>query len=63
MIHKTSGNLENICIVKLTKPEQFVLMSLLRVCQEWAVKKDGTWRILKIPDSGHGGQGHPWPQV
>ena len=48
VIHKTSGNLENLCIVKLSKPEQFVLMSLLGVCQEWAVKKGRTWRTLRF---------------
>ena len=39
--------------------ESFVLTSLLEVCQEWGVKKWGTWRMLKVPDRSHGGQGHP----
>ena len=43
-------------------PEQFVLISLLGVCQEWGVKKGGTWRMLKVPYRGHGGQGHLWHQ-
>ena len=43
-------------------PEQFVLISLLGVCQEWGVKKGGTWTMVKVPDRGHGGQGHPWHQ-
>ena len=42
--------------------EQFVLISLLGMCQEWGVKKGGTWRILKFPDRTQGGQGHPWHQ-
>ena len=42
--------------------EQFVLISLLGVCQEWGVKKGGTWMVVKIPDKGHAGQGHPWHQ-
>ena len=40
-------------------PERFVVISLLDVCQEWEVKKGGTWRTLRVPDWRHGGQGHP----
>ena len=40
-------------------PENFVLISLLEVCQEGGVKKGGTWRTLMVPDRRHGGQGHP----
>ena len=40
-------------------PENFVLISQLEVCQEWGVKKGGTWRTLMVPDRRHGGQGHP----
>ena len=40
-------------------PENFVLISQLEVCQEWGVKKGGTWRMLMVPDRRHGGQGHP----
>jgi hypothetical protein len=39
-------------------PESFVLISLLEVCQEWGVKKGGTWRTLRVPDGRLGGQGH-----
>ena len=39
-------------------PESFVLISLLEVCQEWGVKKGGTWRTLGVPDQRHGGHGH-----
>ena len=39
-------------------PENFVLISLLEVCQEEGVKKGDTWRILRVPDQRHGGQGH-----
>ena len=31
-------------------PESFVLISLLEECQEWGVKKGGTWRMLRISD-------------
>ena len=40
-------------------PENFGLISQLEVCQEWGVKKGGTWRTLMVPDRRHGGQGHP----
>ena len=39
-------------------PENFVLISQLEVCQEWGVKKGGTWRTLMVPDPRHGGLGH-----
>ena len=31
-------------------PENFLLISLLEVCQEGRVKKGGTWRTLRVPD-------------
>ena len=37
-----------------------MLISLLEVCQKWGVKKGGTWRMLRVSDWRHGGQGHPW---
>ena len=37
-------------------PENFVLISQLEVCQEWGVKKGGTWRTLSVPDQRPGGQ-------
>ena len=40
-------------------PESFMLISLLEVCQEWGVKKGGTWRTLRVPYQRLGGQGHP----
>ena len=39
-----------------------MLISVLEVCQEWGVKKGGTWRTLRVPDWRLGGQGHPWCQ-
>ena len=39
--------------------ENFILISLLEVCQEGGVKKGGTWRNLRVPDRVLGGQGHP----
>ena len=38
-------------------PESFMLISLLEVCQEWGVKKGGTWRTLRVPDHRFGGHG------
>ena len=35
-------------------PENFVLISLLEVCQEGGVKKWGTWRMLSVFDWRHG---------
>ena len=37
--------------------EIFMLISLLEVCQEWGVKKGGTWGTLRVPDQRHGGHG------
>ena len=34
-------------------PENFVLISLLEVCQEGGVKMGGTWRTLRVPDQRH----------
>ena len=39
-------------------PENLVLISQLEVCQEGAVKKEGTWRTLKVPERRLGGPGH-----
>ena len=39
-------------------PENFVLISLLEVCQEGGVKKGGTWMTLRVPDWRHGRLGH-----
>ena len=39
-------------------PENFVLISQLEVCQEGGVKKEGTWRTLRIPDWRHGRRDH-----
>ena len=30
--------------------ESFVLISLLKMCQEWGVLQGGTWRMLRVPD-------------
>ena len=40
-------------------PENFVLISLLEVCQEGGGQEGGTWRTLEVPDARLGGQGHP----
>ena len=39
-------------------PENFVLISALKVCQKWWVNNGGTLRILTIPDWRLGGYGH-----
>ena len=39
-------------------PENFVLISLLEMCQEGGVKKGGTGRTLGVLAKKHGGQGH-----
>ena len=36
-----------------------MLISQLKVCQEWGSRR-GTWRMLRVPDWRHGGQGYPW---
>ena len=41
-------------------PENLVLISQLEVCQEWGVKKGGTWRIFRVLDQTCGEQGHPY---
>ena len=62
-----TGDLEDIVIpdvmddVFLPKgryPENFVLISQLEEGQEGRVKKEGTWRTLRVPDQRHGGLGH-----
>ena len=35
-------------------PENFMLISQWKVCQEEGVKKGGTWRTLRVPDWSHG---------
>ena len=39
-------------------PENYVLIYQLEVCQEWGVKKGGTWRTFRVPDQIYGSQGH-----
>ena len=52
------GIMNDIVLPLGVYPENFVLISLLEVCQEWGVKKGGIWRKLRVPDWRHGGQGH-----
>ena len=54
--------MDDLILPQVKYHEQFVLIYLLGVCQEWGVKKGGTWRMLKVPDRGYGGQGHLWYQ-
>ena len=66
--HERQGHMEDRVIPDVTNhvflpqgryPENFVLISLLEVCQEGGVKKEGTWRTLGVPDARHGAQSHP----
>ena len=54
----TIGSMDDLHRLKGRYPENFVLTSLLEECQDWRVKKGGTWRTLRVPDRTHGGQGH-----
>ena len=38
--------LDHLILPQGKYPESFMLISLLEVCQEWGVKKGGTWRTL-----------------
>ena len=40
-------------------PENFMLTSLLEVCQECGVIYGGTWRTLRVPDQRLEEHGHP----
>ena len=51
--------MNDVCSPQGRYPENFVLIYHLKVCQEGGVKKGGTWRMLRVPDRRHGGQGHP----
>ena len=35
-------------------PENFMLISQWKVCQEGRVKKRGTWRTMRVPDWSQG---------
>ena len=39
-------------------PENFMLISQRKVCQEEGVNKGDSWRTLQFPDRTHGWQGH-----
>ena len=39
--------------------ENFVVISLLEVCEEGRVKKGGTWMTLRVPDHTLGGKCQP----
>ena len=38
--------------------EIFVLTSQLEACQKGGGQEGGTWRMLRVPDCRHVGQGH-----
>ena len=39
--------------------ENLGLISQLEVCQEGGVKEGGTWKMLRVPDRRHRGEGDP----
>ena len=41
---------ENLTLPKGRYPENFVLISLLEVCQEGGSRTGGTWRMIRVPD-------------
>ena len=46
----TTQSMKDLGRLKGRYPENFVLISLLEVCQEGGVKKGDTWRTLQVPD-------------
>ena len=52
--------MDDLILPKEKYPESFVLIFLLKVCQEWGVLQGGTWRTLRVPDRTHEEHGHPW---
>ena len=50
---------DDLILPKGKYSESFVLISLLEVCQEWGVKKGGSWWTFGVTDWILGGQGHP----
>ena len=50
--------MDDLILPKGIYPECFVLISLFELCQEWGLKKKGTWRMLRVPDWTLGGHGH-----
>ena len=48
------GIMNDVFLPQGRYPENFVLISLLEVCQEGGVKKGGTCRTLRVPDQQNG---------
>ena len=46
--------MNDVFLPKGRYPENFVLITQWKVCQEGRVKKRGTWRTLRVPDWSHG---------
>ena len=62
-----TGNMEDLVIPDIMNdvflsqgryPENYVLISQLKVCQEGGGKNGDTWRTLRVPDQTHGGCCH-----
>ena len=49
--------INDVCLPQARYPENFMLIFQLEGCQEGGVKKEGTWRTLRVPDRTHGGHG------
>ena len=60
MEDRVIGDIMNHVFLPLGRyPENFLLISLLEVCQGGGeVKKGGTWRTLRVPDRRQGVHGH-----
>ena len=50
--------MNDVFLPKERYPKNFVLISLLEVCQEGGVKKGGTWWTLRVPERTHGVHGY-----
>ena len=52
--------MKDVLLPKVRYPENFMLISQWKVCQEGGVKKRGTWRTVRVPDRSHGWQDSSW---
>ena len=43
-----------VFLPQIRYPENFVLVSQLKMCQEGGVKKGSTWKTLRVPDWHNG---------
>ena len=50
--------MNNVFLSQGIYSDNFMLISLLEMCQEGGVKKGGTWTTLRVDDWTQGGHGH-----